>query len=55
MNTVLDRDGTCIATNKILPSDLFIPGCPKKRPELCITITAHILYGAMTSLKFISK
>jgi len=22
----------------------IIPGCPKKRPELCITITARILY-----------
>ena len=23
-----------------------IPGGPKKRPELCVTITARILYGA---------
>jgi len=23
----------------------IIPGGAKKRPELCVTITAHILYG----------
>ena len=30
----------CLLANK------DIPGGPKKRPELCITITACILYGA---------
>ena len=25
---------------------LIIPDGPKKRPELCVTITARILYGA---------
>jgi len=24
----------------------YIPGGPKKRPELCVTISARILYGA---------
>ena len=29
-----------------ITTSVVIPGGPKKRPELCVTITARILYGA---------
>ena len=31
----------------------YIPGGPKKRPKLCLTITARILYGAKFPLAYL--